>query len=143
MNDPRITNHASPRPVALRPAQVCRALLAALEASEGRRKRRKRDQTPDTIGLAAKRRLLEKVLREDPDAERFEEWLLRHEQDEGRLAPGATSAMARAVLDEWRLAHAMPDFAAWLDRGAPSEDAKVEAPGAPEHSSDNSRADTD
>jgi hypothetical protein len=37
-------------------------------------------------------------------------------------ASGATSAMARAVFDEWRLAHAMRDFAAWLECGAPSDD---------------------
>jgi hypothetical protein len=50
----------------LRPAEVCRALLAALDASEGRRRRRKRDTTPDAIGLAIKRCLLEQAVREDP-----------------------------------------------------------------------------
>ena len=35
----------------------------------------------------------------------------------------AVLAMARAVLDEWRLAHSMRDFKAWLDHGAPSDDA--------------------
>ena len=39
----------------VRPAEVCAALLAALEAAEGRRRSRKRDQTPDAIGLAIKR----------------------------------------------------------------------------------------
>ena len=47
---------------AIRPAEVCKALLAALDASEGQRKRRKRDQTPDAIGLAVKRGLLERNL---------------------------------------------------------------------------------
>jgi hypothetical protein len=42
----------------LRPADVCKALLAALEASEGRRRKRKRDQTPDMIGLSIKRSLV-------------------------------------------------------------------------------------
>src|SRR5690606_22702639 len=42
-----------------RPADFCRGLLAALDASEGRRRRRKRDTTPDAIGLAIKRELLE------------------------------------------------------------------------------------
>jgi len=37
---------------ALRPAVVCGQLLAALAASDGRRRRRKRDTTPDAIGLA-------------------------------------------------------------------------------------------
>lgn len=31
--------------------------------------------------------------------------------------------MARSVLEEWRMANCMPDFARWLDEGAPSEDA--------------------
>ena len=60
----------------VRPAEVCAALLAALEAAEGRRRSRKRDQTPDAIGLAIKRELLERVVQEDPDPEAFEEWLL-------------------------------------------------------------------
>ena len=107
-----------------RPADVCRALLAALEGAEGRRKKRKRDQTPDAIGLAVKREILERVVRDDPDSELFEGWLLNYSQkSESNHSSGAVSAMARAVLDEWRLAHSMRDFKAWLDRGAPSDDA--------------------
>jgi hypothetical protein len=107
-----------------RPAEPCRALLAALEAAEGRRKRRKRDQTPDAIGLALKREILERVVQEDPDPQAFEGWLLRYSQTcSSPQGVGAVSAMARAVLDEWRLAHSMGDFKAWLDRGAPSDDA--------------------
>ena len=107
-----------------RPADVCRALLGALEAAEGRRKRRKRDQTPDAIGLALKREILERVVEDDPAPEMFEGWLLCYAQkSEGQHSAGAVSAMARAVLDEWRLAHSLGDFKAWLDRGAPSDDA--------------------
>jgi hypothetical protein len=107
-----------------RPADVCRALLAALEAAEGRRKRRKRDQTPDAIGLAVKREVLERVVEDDPAPEMFEGWLLSYAQkSEGKHSAGAVSAMARAVLDEWRLAHSLGDFKAWLDSGAPSDDA--------------------
>lgn len=109
---------------AIRPAQVCMALLAALEAAEGQRKRRKRDQTPDAIGLAVKREVLEHVVQDDPEPELFEAWLLRYSQkSESSHFPGAVSAMARAVLEEWRLAHSMGDFKAWLDHGAPSDDA--------------------
>jgi hypothetical protein len=98
-------------------------LLAALEAAEGRRRKRKRDQTPDAIGLEIKRRILESVVRDDPSAELFEEWLLNYSRsNESPNSLGAVSAMARAVLDEWRLAHVMGDFKAWLDRGAPSDD---------------------
>ena len=104
-----------------RPADVCRALLAALDAADGRRKSRKRDQTPDAIGLALKREILEQVIQKNPDAQCFEAWLLNYSQS--RQSSGAVAAMARAVLDEWRLAHAMGDFKAWLDRGAPSDDA--------------------
>ncbi len=104
----------------LRPAAVCRQLLSAMDASEGRRRKRKRDTTPDAIGLTLKRRLLLDVVQADPDPEVFEPWLL------GVLAElpdnGAARAMARAILDEWRLACASPSFQAWLDRGAPSAD---------------------
>lgn len=108
----------------IRPAQVCKALLAALEAPEGQRRRRKRDQTPDAIGLAVKRTLLERVVKVDPEPKDFEAWLLKypHSYVERELE-GPASAMARAVFDEWRLAHSLGEFKDWLDRGAPSEDA--------------------
>ena len=61
----------------LRPVAVCKALLTALEASEGRRRSRKRDQTPDGIGLTFKRELLEQAVSDDPEPEAFEQWLLR------------------------------------------------------------------
>jgi hypothetical protein len=108
-----------------RPAAVCRELVAALEASEGRRRQRKRDTTPDAIGLGIKRALLEATVQADPEPGAFEAWLL-----ERCLAPydgasvGAMRAMARDVLTEWRLACAADDFAAWLERGAPSDDAR-------------------
>ncbi|HXF76373.1 MAG TPA: hypothetical protein VNN13_09800 [Methylomirabilota bacterium] len=115
---------ASKPPPAFRPADVCRALLAALQAAEGRRKKRKRDQTPDAIGLALKREILERVVEDDPEPEMFEGWLLEYaDQNAGRHSRGGGAAMARAVLDEWNLAHSMGDFKAWLDRGAPSDDA--------------------
>ena len=108
----------------IRPAEVCAALLAALEAAEGRRRSRKRDQTPDAIGLAIKRDLLQRAVQEDPHPEAFEAWLLRRAQ--GCRAPesaGAVSAMARAIFEEWNLAHSMHAFKSWLDQGAPSADA--------------------
>lgn len=108
----------------VRPSEICKALLAALEASEGRRKRRKRDQTPDAIGLTVKRELLKRAVEEDPEPEAFEEWLLNYPPTCGDPElTGPASAMARAVFDEWRLAHSLEDFRVWLDRGAPSDDA--------------------
>ena len=111
---------------ALRPAAVCGQLLAAMEASEGRRKRRKRDTTPDAIGLGIKRDLLARAASDDPPPEEFEGWLLEQCLAAGPLA-GATRAMALEVLDEWRLAVASGSFRAWLAAGAPSDDVK---PGA-------------
>lgn len=115
-----------------RPARVCRALLAALAASEGRSRSRKRDQTPDSIGLTLRRDLLEQAVRDDPDADGFEQWLIDHA--ESSSSPGAVHAIARAVLEDWRLAHQMPSFAAWLEHGAPSADAQA----SPRHSPDSS-----
>ena len=107
----------------LRPAVVCGALLGALEASEGRRRRRKRDTTPDAIGMALKRELLIETTEADPDAAAFEAWLL--ERCLARAAGGAlgaSRAMALEIVDEWRLAAASPEFRTWLEAGARSED---------------------
>lgn len=112
-------------PQSVRPAQVCQALLNALEAAEGRRRRRKRDTTPDAIGLAIKRFLLEQAVKEDPDSEGFEQWLLGCRVSIGALppSPGAVAAMARSVYEEWQLAHSSDNFRDWLEHGAPSDDA--------------------
>jgi hypothetical protein len=106
----------------LRPADVCRQLLAALDASEGRRKRRKRDTTPDAIGMAVKYDLLAQTVQEDPSPEGFESWLLQKCLAAG-FASGPMHAMALDVLREWQLAQASPAFHTWLSQGAPSDDA--------------------
>ena len=105
----------------LRPGAVCGQLVAAIEAADGRRKRRKRNTTPDTIGLSIKRDLLERAAEVDPEPEEFEGWLLEQCLAAGPLA-GATRAMAIDILDEWRTAQAFGTFRAWLDAGAPSDD---------------------
>jgi hypothetical protein len=107
----------------MRPAEFCRQLLGALDASEGRRKRRKRDTAPDAIGLALKRDLLERAMRDEPEPEDFERWFLDRCFEAGGTS-GPLRAMAQEVLAEWRLAEASPSFRAWLDRGAPSDDAE-------------------
>jgi hypothetical protein len=108
----------------LRPADVCTALLAALEASEGRRRNRKRDQTPDAIGLAVKRDLLKHAIEDDPSPADFEGWLLNYPLTcKAPELAGPAFAMARAVFEEWRLAHSLGEFRVWLERGAPSDDA--------------------
>ena len=116
-----------------RPADLCFRLLAALDASEGRRRRRKRNTEPDAIGLAIKRRLLEDAVREDPDAAVFEQWLLERTlaaggpgsgTEDGALfaASGPVRAMAIELLAEWRLAQFPGAFRDWLSDGAPSHD---------------------
>jgi hypothetical protein len=105
----------------LRPGEVCRRLLGALDAAEGRRRGRKRDTTPDAIGLAVKRALLVRAAEDDPDPEAFEAWLVA--RCDAARGDGTWRAMALEVLDECRLAAASPAFLAWLERGAPSDDA--------------------
>lgn len=115
-----------------RPGAICRQLLLALRASEGRRRRRKRDTRPDAIGLSIKRRLLEDAARADPDPADFERWLTERSLSwrEAADAPelrdhpsGAVRAMAMEVLAEWRHALASPSFREWLWADAPSADA--------------------
>lgn len=106
---------------ALRPAHFSAELLGALEASEGRRKRRVRDTTPDAIGLRIKRELLDQIVHDDPDPAAFEEWLVSRCLDAG-LADGPVRAMALSIWEEWRLAATSSEFLAWLARGAPSDD---------------------
>jgi hypothetical protein len=105
----------------VRPAEICSRLLAALDASEGRRRRRKRNTTPDSIGMAIKRTILEETVRQDPDPDAYEGWLL-----ERCLTPGGASgpmrAMALDVLSDWRLAQTSAVFRSWLEQGAPSDD---------------------
>lgn len=111
--------------LALRPADLCRRLLAALDASEGRRRRRKRDTNPDAIGMAIKRRLLEETVRDDPTPDAFEGWLL--ERCLAVVESGPVRAMAVEILAEWRLAEAPGGgvFRDWLRAGAPSDDAAL------------------
>ncbi|MDP9353858.1 MAG: hypothetical protein M3R02_00975 [Chloroflexota bacterium] len=119
--DDRETLLAPTAPSTLRPAQICGQLLAAMDGSEGRRKKRKRNTTPDAIGMGIKRDLLTRVTVDDPEQEDFEAWLLHQCLTAGPLT-GATRAMAMDILDEWRLALASEEFRAWLDEGAPSDD---------------------
>lgn len=107
-----------------RPSEVCRALLATIDASEGRRRKRKRDTTPDAIGLEIKRGLLERAIAADPEPEEFEGWLHAQCVAAGP-GEGGLRAMALSIFEEWRLAHQAggESFREWLARGAPSDDA--------------------
>jgi hypothetical protein len=123
----------------IRPARVCRGLLAALEAAEGRRRRRKRDTTPDAIGLAVKRFLLEQAVREDPSCEIFEGWLLERAGSIAAMpeSPGAVAAMARSIYEEWQMVRALKNFRDWLESGAPSDDTVAGDEGSPQAASRN------
>jgi hypothetical protein len=112
-----------PLPLPTRPGDFCRRLLAAMDASEGRRKRRKRDTTPDAIGMEIKRDLLARAAAADPAPEEFEDWLLAQTLTAGSIV-GATRAMALEIMDEWRFALASDAFRQWLAAGAPSDDTR-------------------
>jgi hypothetical protein len=109
------------------PGAFCRQALAALAGSEGRRRRRARDTTPDAIGLELMRDLLERAANADIAADEFEGWLL--EQVLGAPASGPLRAVAAEILAEYRVACLDPGFAGWLAEGAPSADAEDVAGG--------------
>jgi hypothetical protein len=111
-----------------RPADFCRALLAAADASEGRRRRRKRDTTPDALGLGVKRAMLERLVAEDRDPDDLDAWLLAQcLEPSGPHGAGAVRAMALEILHEWRLCRGVAAFGYWLARGAPSDDRIADA----------------
>ena len=103
------------------PVEVCTGLLGALNASEGRRRRRSRNTTADSIGLAIERALLEEAVREQPSAEEFERWLQERCVAQGE-SDGAYRAMALLIWHEWKLASENADASAWLTTGARSDD---------------------
>lgn len=96
-------------------------MLVALEASEGRRRRRKRNTSADAIGLEIKRDILTQCIADDPAPEAFEEWLLEQTLSAGH-GSGGIRAMALSILDEWKLAMAGDPYGEWLAAGAPSDD---------------------
>jgi hypothetical protein len=104
----------------LSPAEFSRLTLDALASAEGRRTRRKRDQTPDGIGLEIKRDLLQRAAAEAPRPEAFESWLLA--QCLAAPASGPVRALAAEIFQEYRVALLDPDYSRWLLAGAPSAD---------------------
>lgn len=103
------------------PADLCRGLLGALDASEGRRRRRARNTTADSIGLAIQRDILEAAVRDEPPPDEFEAWLLERCMAAG-VSDGAQRAMALIIWDQWQLAQRAPDVQAWIVAGARSDD---------------------
>ncbi|HEY9429641.1 MAG TPA: hypothetical protein VIR34_20940 [Gemmatimonadaceae bacterium] len=109
----------------LTPAELCRGLLGALDASEGRRRRRSRNTTADSIGMEIQRSLLEGAVRDAPDADDFERWLLEQCIAEGE-SDGATRAMALFIWQQWLFASEADGYREWITRGAPSDDRERE-----------------
>jgi hypothetical protein len=107
--------------VTVSPVELCRGLLDALDASEGRRRRRSRNTTADSIGLEIQRTLLEDAVREAPAPEHFERWLLERCVAQGE-SDGAHRAMALSIWHEWQLASHAGGVSAWLTTGARSDD---------------------
>ena len=88
---------------------------------EAKPRRRKRDQTPDHIGLALRRVLLEHVVAIDPDGDQFEQTLL--ERVLASESPGPLRATAILIMNEYRFAATQPRLVEWLPAGAPNADA--------------------
>jgi hypothetical protein len=109
-------------PAPLPPAEFSRHLLLTIEASEGRRRKRKRDTTPDAIGLNIKRELLERAIADAPLPDEFEGWLLEQVLSMP-VGSGAVRAICLQILEEYRLATVDQEFRHWLLAGAPSADA--------------------
>lgn len=111
----------------LHPGDFCAQALEAIEVSEGRRKRRKRDTGPDVIGMDLKRELLRRGAEARPEPDQFEAWLM--EQVFQADAPGPIRAMALEILADYQNACDYHSFSGWLAEGAPTP--KVEDPGRP------------
>lgn len=103
------------------PTELCRGMLDALDASEGRRKRRSRNTTADSIGLGIQREMLTAAVRDEPSAPRFERWLQERCVAQGE-SDGAHRAMALMIWHEWQLASQIEGGGAWLTTGARSDD---------------------
>lgn len=109
---------SSPNKHILHPVQYCSYALQAIEVSEERRKRRKRDTGPDVIGMDIKRDLLRKAIEDKPEPDQFEAWLMEQVINSG--AGGPVRAMALEVFADYQNACADPSFSQWLADGAPT-----------------------
>ena len=102
---------------ALRPAECAGRCSPRSKRPKDAGGKRKRDQTPDAFGLAVKRELLQRAIEDDPAAgsiRRMAAQLSSHLRGAG--ARRARAAMARAVFEEWRLAHSLGEFRRGLSR---------------------------
>jgi hypothetical protein len=96
-------------PEPLRPRDLAVLLLASREL---RPRQRARDQRADTAGLDLKRRILQRLVAQDPEPADIEAALLRITEELGPPA-GPTRAIAGMIHEEWRAACASP---AWVSK---------------------------
>ena len=93
-----------------RPKDIALLLLASGDLLP---RQRARDQQADITGNSLKSRILNALVRLDPEPEQVEATL---EQIIALLGPptGPTRAIAVGVLEEWQAACASPEFVEWL-----------------------------
>lgn len=84
-------------------------------------RQRARDQQADRAGLDLKRRLLERIVAADPDAETLDETLVGLIEELGPPS-GPVRALARSFREEWQAACVAPDWTAHLLREALASD---------------------
>ena len=102
----------------LAPAAYAEQALNAIDVSEARRKKRKRDTRSDLTGMNIKRGLLEGAIHDQPAPDEFEGWLM--EQVFQAPAGGPIRAMAMEVLADYENARLFHSFNNWLADGAPT-----------------------
>jgi hypothetical protein len=94
----------------LRPGDFARMLLAASDAPP---RARARDQQADVAGEVLRRRVLNRLVVLDPEADSLESALLSIVADLGEPA-GSTRAVCTTVLQEWEMARLSPGFLPFL-----------------------------
>src|SRR3989442_10032059 len=73
--------------------------------------------------MSLKRRLLAEAIEQDPDPEAFDTWLLERCLARAEaVSMGAMRAMARDVLEEWRVSSASARLPRLLRAGPPAPD---------------------
>jgi hypothetical protein len=99
---------AAPEP--LRPCDFALLLLASGDLAP---RQRARDQQADLAGMGLKRRILDELAARDPEPQELEGALLTIVEDLGPPT-GPTRSVALALLEDWRVAVATPEWVAHL-----------------------------
>jgi hypothetical protein len=97
-------------PEPLRPRDLALLLLASRDLAP---RQRARDQQADRVGLALKRKVLERITALDPDPAELDTTLADIVEELGQPA-GPGQAMAALIRDEWQMACSAPEWVAHL-----------------------------